>query len=270
MCMFLNSSPGDSSCGGRRWTLPWPSCPWCPPCCRSTQWGCSRKPCTKELSNGKQCFDPSTIPDQVSVPVGNVLVSHSGCHVEHDDCTLALQRDMDDINPTQKDHGKSLWNTIFHGTPFNLDVVAVPQSTKLLLTSCVPHVEPWFNFTWRQSIVHLAAFHHFTSLSDQIVYASVKPDGAAVGVEDQGVNLDIKVNVCELSHDTVSRMTKRYKKRWISKKGTHLHSKGCHILLLKLASQVTLHKGGLSWRKTAAVTRKRAKNICSKRRTVWS
>merc|ERR1719341_1352489 len=81
---------------------------------------------------------------------GNILVGHSGCHVKHDDCTLAL------------------------------DIVAIPQTSKLLLTCCVPHIEP---------------------------------NGATVGVEDQRVNL---------------------------------HSKGCNILLLKLSSQMSLHKGGLS------------------------
>ena len=32
-----------------------------------------------------------TIPDQVSVPVGHVLVGHSGGHVKHNDRTLALK-----------------------------------------------------------------------------------------------------------------------------------------------------------------------------------
>ena len=70
--------------------------------------------------------DVVTHPHQVPVPVGNVLVGHSGRHVEHDDGTLAL------------------------------DVVPIPQTTKLLLPSRVPHVEP---------------------------------DGAAVGVEHQWVHL---------------------------------------------------------------------------------
>ena len=35
-----------------------------------------------------------TIPDQVSVPVRHVLVGHSGGHVEHNDCALALKMDM--------------------------------------------------------------------------------------------------------------------------------------------------------------------------------
>ena len=156
--MLLNiTAPEGSSCGGRQWTWPWPSCPWCPPCCRSTQWGCSRKPCVEELQNGrikcslkyvKSChwtriltiiFDNHNfycwhfiIPDQISVPVRNILVGHSGCHVKHDDCTLALQTDI--------------WLIDWSGNNFmqatNLDVVAIPQPTKLLLTRCVPHVEP--------------------------------------------------------------------------------------------------------------------------------
>jgi hypothetical protein len=50
--------------------------------------------------------------NQVSVPVGNVLVRNASRHVKHDDGTLAL------------------------------DVVAVAESPKLLLTCRVPHVEP--------------------------------------------------------------------------------------------------------------------------------
>ena len=35
-----------------------------------------------------------TIPDQVSVPVRHVLIGHSGGHVKHNDCTLALKMDV--------------------------------------------------------------------------------------------------------------------------------------------------------------------------------
>ena len=49
---------------------------------------------------------------QISVPVRHILVRHSCSHVKHDNGTLPL------------------------------DVVAVPESSKLLLTSCVPHIEP--------------------------------------------------------------------------------------------------------------------------------
>ena len=49
---------------------------------------------------------------QVAVPGGNVTVSHSSRHVKHDDGALGL------------------------------DVVAVSESTKLLLAGRVPHVEP--------------------------------------------------------------------------------------------------------------------------------
>jgi hypothetical protein len=45
------------------------------------------------------------------MPVGNVLICDSRCHVEHDDAALAL------------------------------DVVSVPKSTKLLLTRGIPDVE---------------------------------------------------------------------------------------------------------------------------------
>ena len=50
--------------------------------------------------------------DQISVPVGHVLVGHSGSDVEHDDSALAL------------------------------DVVAVTETSELLLAGCVPNVEP--------------------------------------------------------------------------------------------------------------------------------
>ena len=45
------------------------------------------------------------------MPVGDVLVGDTGGHVEHDDTTLAL------------------------------DIVAISETTKLLLTSSIPHVE---------------------------------------------------------------------------------------------------------------------------------
>ena len=45
------------------------------------------------------------------MPVGNVLVGDTGGHVEHDDTALAV------------------------------DVVAITETTELLLTSSVPHVE---------------------------------------------------------------------------------------------------------------------------------
>ena len=52
-----------------------------------------------------------TNPYQISMPVGNILVSDSGRHVKHDNCTLSL------------------------------NVVAVPEPPKLLLAGCVPHIE---------------------------------------------------------------------------------------------------------------------------------
>ena len=47
----------------------------------------------------------------LTVPVGNVLVSDSGCDVEHDDAALTV------------------------------DVVAVSQTTEFLLSSCIPDIE---------------------------------------------------------------------------------------------------------------------------------
>ena len=57
--------------------------------------------------------DVVTHTHQVTVPVGNILVSDTSCHVEHDDGTLPL------------------------------DVVAVSQPPKLFLTRSVPHVETY-------------------------------------------------------------------------------------------------------------------------------
>ena len=49
--------------------------------------------------------------DQVTVPVGNVLVGDAGCHVEHDDTALSV------------------------------DVVSIAETSKLLLSSSVPDIE---------------------------------------------------------------------------------------------------------------------------------
>ena len=45
------------------------------------------------------------------MPVGDVLVSDTGCHIEHDDTALAV------------------------------DVVTITETTELLLTGGIPHVE---------------------------------------------------------------------------------------------------------------------------------
>ena len=52
-----------------------------------------------------------TNPYQISMPVGNILVSDSSRHVKHDNCTLSL------------------------------NVVAVSEPPKLLLAGCIPHIE---------------------------------------------------------------------------------------------------------------------------------
>lgn len=51
------------------------------------------------------------LPAEISVPCGDIFVGEAGCDIEHDDCALAV------------------------------NVVAVPQATKLLLPRCVPAVE---------------------------------------------------------------------------------------------------------------------------------
>ena len=49
--------------------------------------------------------------EKLTMPVGNVLVGDTGCHVEHDDSALAV------------------------------DVVSISETTELLLPSSIPHVE---------------------------------------------------------------------------------------------------------------------------------
>lgn len=49
--------------------------------------------------------------DEITVPVGNVLVGDTGGNIEHDDTTLSV------------------------------DIISISQTTELLLTSCVPNVE---------------------------------------------------------------------------------------------------------------------------------
>ena len=44
------------------------------------------------LVSGENDGDVLADPDEVSVPVGNVLVRHTGCHIEHNDGTLTLKR----------------------------------------------------------------------------------------------------------------------------------------------------------------------------------
>lgn len=53
-----------------------------------------------------------SLPAEISVPGGDILVCEPGGDVKHDDCTLTV------------------------------DVVPIPQATKLLLPSSVPAVEP--------------------------------------------------------------------------------------------------------------------------------
>lgn len=48
---------------------------------------------------------------KITVPVGHVLVGDAGCYIEHDDTALAL------------------------------DIVAITETTKLLLSCGIPHVE---------------------------------------------------------------------------------------------------------------------------------
>ena len=72
----------------------------------------------------------------------------------------------------------------------NLDVVAIPQASKLLLTSCVPYVEPV------ATVSGTILFVQFRTHSIQWLFWKAKfslsvalPDGATVGVEDQRVHL---------------------------------------------------------------------------------
>lgn len=97
---------------------------------------------------------------QVAMPVGYVLVGDSWGDVEHDDGTLSCGGECikfkmhKSMEPTGSTPGllkrTACWGLI------TLNVVAISQASKLLLASCVPHVEP---------------------------------DGSSVGVENQRVDL---------------------------------------------------------------------------------
>lgn len=57
------------------------------------------------------CYQCGDTGCQLTMPVGNVLVGNSRCHVKHDDTALAV------------------------------DVVSIAKTTELLLSSSVPHIE---------------------------------------------------------------------------------------------------------------------------------
>ena len=63
------------------------------------------------------------------MPVGNILVSHTGRHVKHDDGTLSLKIGLVEFR-------------IVGAANTHLNVITVPQSSELLLAGSVPHVEP--------------------------------------------------------------------------------------------------------------------------------
>jgi hypothetical protein len=64
-----------------------------------------------DLVTGQDNGDVLADTDEVTVPVGNVLVGDTGGHIEHDHTALAV------------------------------DIVTISETTELLLTSSVPHVE---------------------------------------------------------------------------------------------------------------------------------
>lgn len=64
-----------------------------------------------DLVSGEDNRDVLADTDQVTVPVGDVLVGDTGCDVKHDDTALAV------------------------------DVVAIAKTTELLLSCGIPHVE---------------------------------------------------------------------------------------------------------------------------------
>ena len=64
------------------------------------------------LVSGENDWNVFANSDNITMPVGHVLVGDARCDVKHDDGALAL------------------------------DIVAITEATELLLTGCVPHVEP--------------------------------------------------------------------------------------------------------------------------------
>lgn len=110
------------------------------------------------------------------MPVGDVLVGDAGCHVEHDDTALAV------------------------------DVVAITETAKLLLTGSVPHVELDRAVVLGGSNVSMSVYGRDTDRGGVVFWEETH------GGEAKGVNLD---------------------------------TEGGHVLLLEFTSQVTLDKGGL-------------------------
>lgn len=64
-----------------------------------------------DLVANQDHWDVFADADQVSMPVGHVFVCYTSCHVEHDDGAVAL------------------------------NVVAITEASKFLLSGCVPNIE---------------------------------------------------------------------------------------------------------------------------------
>ena len=81
-----------------------------------------------DLVAGEDDGDVLTDPDQVPVPVGNVLVCHTRGHIEHHDGALSLK-------------GYFVRRSLKLNFTTDLDIVTIPETAKLLLTCSVPDVE---------------------------------------------------------------------------------------------------------------------------------
>lgn len=79
-----------------------------------------------------------TNTDQITMPVGYVLIGNSRSDVKHDDGTLSCwkgtlvfnTRALPTNSNSKRDFAKS-----------TLNIIAIPQASKLLLTSSVPNIE---------------------------------------------------------------------------------------------------------------------------------
>jgi long-subunit acyl-CoA synthetase (AMP-forming) len=82
-----------------------------------------------------ESFAPSQNTYEIAMPVGHVLVGHTGRHVEHDDGALRSERIKTSREEATREMRRRERNE--KANYLALDVVAVAESTKLLLTGRV-------------------------------------------------------------------------------------------------------------------------------------
>lgn len=93
------------------------------------------------------------------MPAGHIFVSNTGGNIKHDNGTLTL---------THTEQKLQLDNIVVSSELTNLNVVAISQSAKFLLTSSVPYIEPdcssvsvenqWMDFNTKSGNIFLLKF----------------------------------------------------------------------------------------------------------------